>query len=96
MHIPRFDLVNTTEKVLFFTFNTLCFEHFLFSNCPNWPNWHIKYLVRLLINVCCNFCCFWRLYIFKTGIQLKQEEINSNSELQNLEESRSCDVVKMQ
>ena len=79
----QFGEVITTQKVMFYTFNTLCFEHFLCSNWPKWPNWHIKYLARLLISVCDKFCCFWRLYILKIGIQLKHEEINSNSELQS-------------
>ena len=63
--------VITTQKVLFYTFNTPCFEHFLCSNKPNWPNWHMKYLERLLISVSSKFCCFWRLYISKVGIDLK-------------------------
>ena len=63
--------VITTQKVLLYTFNTLFFEHFLCSNWPNWPNWHINFLTSLLISVCGKFCCFWRLYIFKIGIQLK-------------------------
>ena len=78
----------TTQKVLFYTFNTLCFKHFLCSNWPNWPNWpnwHIKYLTRLLISIYGNFF-FWRLYIFKTGIQLKGME--NPSAIQSLEKLR--------
>ena len=37
----------------------------------------------LLIKFYGNLCSFHRLYILKIGIQLKHEEINWNSELQN-------------
>ena len=68
--------VITTQIVLFHTLNSLGFEHFLHSNKPNWPSWHVKDLSMLLIKFYSSFCSFHRLYILKIGMQLEHEEIN--------------------
>ena len=75
--------VITTQIVLFHTLNTSGFEHFLRSNQPDLPSWHVKDLTMLLINFYSSLCSFQRLYILKIRIQLDHEEINWNSELEN-------------
>ena len=65
------DFFITTQKVLFYTFDTLCFEHFLYSNWPNEPSWHVKDLEMLLIKFYSMFGCFLGLYISRTRIQVK-------------------------
>ena len=34
--------VITTQKVLFYTFNALCFKHFCVVVLHLYPNWHVK------------------------------------------------------
>ena len=84
--------------MLFYTFNTLCFEQFLCSNQPNESSWHVKDLAMLLIKFCGKFCYFQRLYVLKIGIQLKHEEISSNSELQSIRRQKhntmQCNLAK--
>ena len=80
--ILRKDMI-TTQIVFFHTLNTPGFEHVSRSNNPNWPSWHIKDLVMLLIKFYSSFCSFHKLYILKMGMQLEHEKINWNSELQN-------------
>ena len=48
----------TTQIVMFHTLNTLGFEHFLRSNQPNLPSWHVKDLAMLLIKFYGKFGCF--------------------------------------
>ena len=60
--------VITTQIVMFHTLNTPGFKHFLRSNKPNLPSWHVKDLAMLLIKFYGNFFSFHRLYIFKIGI----------------------------
>ena len=55
--------VITTQIVLFHTLNTLGFEHFLRSNQPNWPSWHVKDLAMLLINFIAIFVVSQAIYI---------------------------------
>ena len=68
----------------FHTLNTPSFKHFLCSNQPTKPSWHVKDLANILIKFYGKFCCFQRLYILKIGIQPEHEEANSNPELQSI------------
>ena len=56
----RLEGVITTQIVLFHTLITTGFKHFLHSNQPNQPGWHVKDLAMLLIIFYGEFCSFHR------------------------------------
>ena len=42
----------TTQKVLFYTFNSLCFKHFCVVVLHLYPNWHVKDLTMTSNHIC--------------------------------------------
>ena len=67
--------------MLFYTLITTGFEHFLRSNQPNQPGWHVKNLVVLLVISYGEFCSFHRLVMPILDSQLNRGEFKLQSEL---------------
>ena len=44
--------VITTQKVLFYTFNALCFKHFCVVVLHFYSNWHVKDLAMTSNHIC--------------------------------------------
>ena len=42
----------TTQKVLFYTFNSLCFKHFCIVILHLYSNWHVKDLAMTSNHIC--------------------------------------------
>ena len=51
-HFATFGKVITTQKVLFYTFNSLCFKHFCVVVLHLYPNWHVKDLAMTFNHIC--------------------------------------------
>ena len=52
--------VITTQKMLFYTFNSLCFKHFFVVVLHLYPNWHVKDLTMTSNHICGQFQYFDR------------------------------------
>ena len=48
----------TTQKVLFYTFKSLCFKHFCVVILHLYSNWHVKDLEMTPNHICGQFKCF--------------------------------------
>ena len=48
----------TTQKMLFYTFNSLCFKHFCVVVHHLYFNWHVKDLEMTSNHICGQFQCF--------------------------------------
>ena len=46
------ELLITTQKVLFYTFNSLCFKHFCVVVLHLYSNWHVKDLAMTSNYIC--------------------------------------------
>ena len=61
----------TTQKVLFYAFNSLCFKHFCVVVLHLYSNWYVKDLAWLLIIFVASFSVLTAFWIIKTS-QVKE------------------------